>query len=159
MLWNFWYPMKRSSLPSWECGLKCLSKNIKQETLLVAPFVGVWIEIWRRLWRRIEVWIAPFVGVWIEIPLKIDTFLTHVLSLPSWECGLKFLYFIMLLYGSKSLPSWECGLKLVEGYHGEIMNKSLPSWECGLKYFVVVAWHIFEDVAPFVGVWIEIAME
>ena len=59
----------------------------------------------------VNIAVAPFVGVWIEIEWIWSLNLDYV-SLPSWECGLKFdnkLYtstFIM------SLPSWECGLKL-----------------------------------------------
>ena len=33
------------SLPSWECGLKFKSHRKSPPILIVAPFVGVWIEI------------------------------------------------------------------------------------------------------------------
>ena len=33
------------SLPSWECGLKFKSHRKYPPILIVAPFVGVWIEI------------------------------------------------------------------------------------------------------------------
>ncbi len=34
-----------ASLPSWECGLKCLKVQCYLKALFVAPLVGVWIEI------------------------------------------------------------------------------------------------------------------
>ena len=36
---------KPLSLPSWECGLKCLWADITPRIKSVTPFVGVWIEI------------------------------------------------------------------------------------------------------------------
>ncbi len=76
-------------------------------------------------------------------------------SLPSWECGLKFVDTVGTVYSCivtpfvgvwieipllsaifdniLSLPSWECGLKFL---YFKIIAKwswSLPSWECGLK--------------------------
>ena len=56
-----------ASLPSWECGLKCLQCRHKKTNPLVAPFVGVWIEILHlQAYPALE-FVAPFVGVWIEI--------------------------------------------------------------------------------------------
>ncbi len=56
-----------------------------------------------------------------------------LLSLPSWERGLKlFLWFGLRLW-VWSLPSWERGLKFhnVDTFYYSV--KSLPSWERGLK--------------------------
>ena len=36
------------------------------------------------------------------------------------------------------------------------MIKSLPSWECGLKSGQMSINDVIDQVAPFVGVWIEI---
>ena len=57
---------------------------------MVTPLVGVWIEIYncRRSYRCDQV--TPLVGVWIEISIT-DTKFLLMLSLPLWECGLKFL--------------------------------------------------------------------
>ena len=56
-----------SSLPSWECGLKCPPALYNSSIITVAPFVGVWIEMpkYKKLLSLDRV--APFVGVWIEI--------------------------------------------------------------------------------------------
>ena len=51
--------------------------------------MGVWIEIF--IVRAISaiLIVAPFVGVWIEINIIITESVIKV-SLPSWECGLKY---------------------------------------------------------------------
>ena len=97
----------------------------------VAPLVGAWIEIedlfpvydtygrsprgsvdlnLRRTSHRTQGLVAPLVGAWIEICL------THkekrsLVSLPSWERGLKYFVHLTLFCCSASLPSWERGLK------------------------------------------------
>ena len=57
--------------------------------IAVAPFVGVWIEITYHRHLRLRDIVAPFVGVWIEI-LKMKMVIHLSMSLPSWECGLKY---------------------------------------------------------------------
>ena len=58
--------------------------------IAVAPFVGVWIEIFENLLQiHSLLGVAPFVGVWIEILLPSLHRCILDLSLPSWECGLK----------------------------------------------------------------------
>ena len=59
-----------------------------------------------------------------------------------------------------SLPSWECGLKSENRGCFKFIFWSLPSWECGLKW-VAVRVVLLTDykVTPFVGVWIEIAID
>ena len=51
--------------------------------------MGVWIEITTFLASYFPERVAPFVGVWIEISF-CRLVGTQALSLPSWECGLKF---------------------------------------------------------------------
>ena len=58
----------------------------------------------------VNIAVAPFVGVWIEIASREANGL-DLMSLPSWECGLKFLSGESQNHFRKSLPSWECGLK------------------------------------------------
>ena len=59
-------------------------------------------------------------------------------------------------HAKKSLPSWECGLKYFLLGRDSSQKRSLPSWECGLKLVLNVIYMKSCDVAPFVGVWIEI---
>ena len=98
------------SLPSWECGLKYEYLQGTAETYSVTPFVGVWIEILLLSFYHCPLHVTPFVGVWIEIQqrklgtrsqsvtpfvgvwIEMTIIATHfllILSLPSWECGLK----------------------------------------------------------------------
>ena len=37
----------------------------------------------------VNIAVAPFVGVWIEIMYVLTALIGAVMSLPSWECGLK----------------------------------------------------------------------
>ena len=84
-----------------------------------------------------------------------------------------------LSYANLSLPSWECGLKFFVGCYFYTIKESLPSWECGLKWYLTeiyhwcyrhslrgsVDWNSSDtitaeacNVTPFVGVWIEISL-
>ena len=62
--------------------------------IAVAPFVGVWIEIYNQSGHYYGVTVAPFVGVWIEI-LQEKGGESVTRSLPSWECGLKFIHVLI----------------------------------------------------------------
>ena len=121
----------------------------------VAPFVGVWIEICfvKPIHKRDRV--APFVGVWIEISSYCFRG-NNIVSLPSWECGLKYCEKEVIDNDWRSLPSWECGLKSwsVRRNWKYQHSRSLRG---------SVDWNSKEElqslgylVAPFVGVWIEI---
>ena len=59
------------------------------QKLQVTPFVGVWIEIKKIPNDNQFTVVTPFVGVWIEI-IMIQWIEYDDVSLPSWECGLKF---------------------------------------------------------------------
>ena len=64
---NYWLILL--SLPSWECGLKYDFTCVPLLVVVVAPFVGVWIEICTLPSGTGSPCVAPFVGVWIEIIL------------------------------------------------------------------------------------------
>ena len=55
------------SLPSWERGLKFVFVCQCTFNILVAPFVGAWIEILLNKALKSALGVAPFVGAWIEI--------------------------------------------------------------------------------------------
>ena len=84
-----------------------------------------------------------------------EDFWAKLLSLPSWERGLKPPHIILKLKLHKSLPSWERGLKQMDGQMNEPLTESLPSWERGLKLHQICNHEIFFSVAPLVGAWIE----
>ena len=54
--------------------------------------------------------VAPFVGAWIEI-LNFRHHFEDFRSLPSWERGLKLHLYVQEDGSIGSLPSWERGLK------------------------------------------------
>ena len=95
-------------------------------------------------------------GVWIEIKFEFEDEIESCMSLPSWECGLKYFWSIWRALQMMSLPSWECGLKWERSTAPTDLPWSLPSWECGLKFLFRLYWLWVYSVAPFVGVWIEI---
>ena len=80
--------MVRTSLPSWERGLKSTLIVHLRSRLSVAPLVGAWIEIWARVRALGPLTVAPLVGAWIEIPAESNHRQSNE-SLPSWERGLK----------------------------------------------------------------------
>ena len=79
----------RSSLPSWERGLKWPTGKTLYKSIRVAPLVGAWIEILLDIIPIIVIIVAPLVGAWIEIPFADTIEKFSKLSLPSWERGLK----------------------------------------------------------------------
>ena len=56
---------------------------------------------------------------------------------------------------SKSLPTWERGLKLRYRSEAVRIDVSLPTWERGLKLCYPKAGLLGDNVAPYVGAWIE----
>ena len=58
--------------------------------IAVAPLVGAWIEIVVYSPIKEVVIVAPLVGAWIEIILRYNSHGVLLLSLPSWERGLKY---------------------------------------------------------------------
>ena len=134
------------------------TKNTR--SLIVTPFVGVWIEtiifwLYYCIARSHPSWVCglklpgngenhlgcsvtPFVGVWIET-VKYFSFCIpscHTLrGCVDWNrryCG----------YGESNLeshPSWVCGLKRHPFRVASSKNKSHPSWVCGLKLNLL--WH------------------
>ena len=55
-----------ASLLMWECGLKHEQSARRSYSLLVTPYVGVWIETRVYCQRHFEIQVTPYVGVWIE---------------------------------------------------------------------------------------------
>ena len=63
--------------------------------IAVAPLVGAWIEIITYLVFFCLFSVAPLVGAWIEIR-NLGGCLSSGTSLPSWERGLKFIFYLLL---------------------------------------------------------------
>ena len=73
------------------------------------------------------------------------------------------IYLLSVLYKNKqifcaillSLLSWERGLKYADEFGFDFDDKSLLSWERGLKYAIIFSKNNGPFVAPLVGAWIE----
>ena len=55
----------------------------------VAPLVGAWIEIYKLALVASAFDVAPLVGAWIEIIVTMPLLNNALMSLLSWERGLK----------------------------------------------------------------------
>ena len=62
----FSYLLNMQSHPSWVCGLKQIFLPHSHTSLMVTPFVGVWIETGPPCIFAEQSPVTPFVGVWIE---------------------------------------------------------------------------------------------
>ena len=108
-----WLPM---SLPTWERGLKFKRTIIKQISVMVAPYMGAWIEIELRFGSCEVSMVAPYMGAWIEI-CSLTMYLNNGIVAPymgAWiEINLKYNFGVK---SYKSLPTWERGLKFLTAY-------------------------------------------
>ena len=90
--------------------MKSMKTKLLSCLLLVAPYVGAWIEI---LCGRVScrsIYVAPYVGAWIEIPGE------EVVSMLSNVAPYVGAWIEMVIPGDNyasggSLPTWERGLK------------------------------------------------
>ena len=145
----------------------------------VAPFVGVWIEISPVASATVRHWCRSLCGsvdwnlsgyIWCRKKPRrslcgsVDWNLQKraalrpgLMSLPLWECGLKYHMRSRTAKIYRSLPLWECGLKFLIAIAIFTPFWSLPLWECGLKLIFYDQDPGRKNVAPFVGVWIEIS--
>ena len=76
------------SLPTWERGLKSFHIQSIFWLCFVAPYMGAWIEILPPPILSSSFKVAPYMGAWIEISL-FKAFKSNIMSLPTWERGLK----------------------------------------------------------------------
>ena len=100
--------------------------------IAVAPLVGAWIEISKTWGYFLKNKVAPLVGAWIEI-VTVDYKNGVLLSLPSWERGLKYTLLYLLRMEYLVAPLVGAWIEIMKSALGGIMCTSLPSWERGLK--------------------------
>ena len=77
------------------------------------------------------------------------------MSHPTWVRGLKHVLFVVGLSLLKSHPTWVRGLKHVLFVVGLSLLKSHPTWVRGLKLYNSDTCKSNQNVAPYVGAWIE----
>ena len=109
---------------------------------------------------------------------KLENYWLILLSLPSWECGLKFglsgglklfkgvapfvgVWIEIRITNTQRrkyyvAPFVGVWIEIPTSSHTALCKSSLPSWECGLKSEDIDKSEGGFPVAPFVGVWIEI---
>ena len=108
--------------------------DAQENTELVTPFAGVWIEIgsqWKPGWIA---QVTPFAGVWIEIACGVSVYESAVVT-PFAGVWIEMMQYPLKQACSPSLPSRECGLKYAKNLGLLLIRLSLPSRECGLKFF------------------------
>ena len=123
----------------------------------VTPFVGVWIETYQQQWCNMLSGVTPFVGVWIETRVVRDDWAERSVT-PFVGVWIETILPVNSQTSGRSHPSWVCGLKpsflMLLSQH----LRSHPSWVCGLK-LLLLAISALMYVTPFVGVWIETKAE
>ena len=98
--------------------------------------------------------VAPFVGAWIETRIS-KSYFTLIWSLPSWERGLKHQLQRRQSERSTSLPSWERGLKLRFCFCFLFLRLVAPFVGAWIETWLCLNSKDLPRVAPFVGAWIE----
>ena len=78
------------------------------------------------------------------------------MSLPTRECGLKFISPILSEHSGPSLPTRECGLKFVTNRTIIVMHSVAPHAGVWIEISLVGNHFLPNSVAPHAGVWIEI---
>ena len=95
--------------------------------------MGVWIEISPNIKTGVFCAVTPYMGVWIEI-VKFDTELVRLMSLPTWECGLKYFYTHLIFLITHVTPYMGVWIEIsAPSLLFFSSSMSLPTWECGLK--------------------------
>ena len=100
--------------------------------------------------------VTPLAGVWIEIKFTPIPSTLMRRSLPSRECGLKYLLRAVLSDLSPVTPLAGVWIEIGWSIAHQRSRASLPSRECGLKSEEDDAVFCAAMVTPLAGVWIEI---
>ena len=77
----------------WVRGLKLVELPLCILQVMVASYVGAWIETPETLIGRIALIVASYVGAWIETQLTVKSHSLPFPSHPMWVRGLKHNYF------------------------------------------------------------------
>ena len=145
---------QRGSHPTWVRGLKRVAKLIlKYNTMSHPTWVrGLKLNVSSKSLKVLVV--APYVGAWIETSqIQADNRLKK--SHPTWVRGLKPLAYENGIVNPLSHPTWVRGLKLIKQLHECFYYMSHPTWVRGLKHFQLLFHFHTLKVAPYVGAWIE----
>ena len=161
------------------CGCVDWNRNpiIRKSLTIVASYVGAWIETFgqcQRNWglrgrilcgcvdwnlpRPFE--IAPAAKshpMWVRglKPNMVPLLTVHIMSHPMWVRGLKLARNTLTTTDSQSHPMWVRGLK--QTIQASLISNAVshPMWVRGLKRASKMVNSIGNDVASYVGAWIE----
>ena len=122
--------------------------------VIVAPYVGAWIETLWTVEVMLQNPVAPYVGAWIETNFTAAEG-SVVKSHPTWVRGLKLERDVEDKGSTLSHPTWVRGLKHGRGKGKDRHKQSHPTWVRGLKPVAGNDKYKTLDVAPYVGAWIE----
>ena len=100
--------------------------------------------------------VAPLVGAWIEILLIRAVWPGHLLSLPSWERGLKSLATLPSVVVLAVAPLVGAWIEIGERLHGEALRRVAPLVGAWIEIIKPTRTTPSCTVAPLVGAWIEI---
>ena len=104
--------------------------------LLVAPYMGAWIEIPCIGSSTNLALVAPYMGAWIEIKSSS----------------------LSIIHGPGSLPTWERGLKLVVPILYFLLPYVAPYMGAWIEIGLYEETRGYLGVAPYMGAWIEIRL-
>ena len=104
--------------------------------MLVAPYVGAWIETAKSHQVECAVNVAPYVGAWIETS-----------------------FLLYRLIHSKSHPTWVRGLKLEHKHYHKYDLQVAPYVGAWIETIIMPISRAAWVVAPYVGAWIETTYE
>ncbi len=97
--------------------------------------MGAWIEILLLEEKKAVRHVAPLVGAWIEIGHILGIGLRLIVSLPSWERGLKLLGMEQRKSCTNVAPLVGAWIEIIMRDILKVLLQSLPSWERGLKSY------------------------
>ena len=100
--------------------------------------MGAWIEILYLLAERSGRSVAPLVGAWIEIGSFFFVCTYAVVSLLSWERGLKLKERIDADSPVEVAPLVGAWIEIYEMDASNNIHQSLLSWERGLKWLILL---------------------
>ena len=115
--------------------------------------MGAWVETREMRPEYRDVIVAPFVGAWVET-CRARARSRWSESRPSWARGLKPIIkkYIELRNVAPFVGAW---VETDPRFISTVANPSRPSWARGLKHCQLTHLGTFGQVAPFVGAWVE----
>src|SRR5690625_3651031 len=146
----------QTSHPSWVRGLKSYSLESPSKTLIVAPFMGAWIEITFQRHNLAHYNVAPFMGAWIEIPISSSLYWIAFVA-PFMGAWIEIVcngWRLWMLYCRTLHGCVDCNRLQRMAVVDVVLSHS--SWVRGLKFLHFHRVDTNYHVAPFMGAWIEI---